>query len=111
LSLGGIGNITKHGKDSLQYRVTSHKDLLVLIDHFEKFPLMTQKRADYELFKQALYLVYRKEHLTLEGFFFINLKIVALRLRASVNLGLSDELKEAFTDILPVTPSYRSKNP
>lgn len=47
LSLGGIGNITKHGKDSLQYRISSHKDLLVLIDHFNKFPLMTQKRADY----------------------------------------------------------------
>jgi hypothetical protein len=85
LSLGGIGNITKHGKDSLQYRVTSHKDLLVLIDHFDKFPLMTQKRADYELFKQASYLVSRKEHLTMEGL----KKIVAIR--ASVNLGLSDE--------------------
>lgn len=97
LSLGGIGNITtKHGKDSIQYRVYSHQDLLVLIDHFDKFPLMTQKRADYELFKQAFNLVSRKEHLAMEG---LN-QIVAIR--ASVNLGLSEKLKEAFPDVVPV---------
>jgi len=96
LSLGGIGNITKHDKDSVQYRITSNKDLLVLIEHFNKFPLLTQKRADFELFKQALELVSRKEHLTMEGL----KKVVAIK--ASINLGLSDELKEAFPDILPV---------
>ena len=38
----------------------------------------------------------RKGHLTPEGF----RKIVALR--ASMNLGLSDKLKTAFPDVVPV---------
>lgn len=49
----GVGNITKQGKDSIQYRVSSLKDLAVIIDHFDNYPLITQKRADYELLKQA----------------------------------------------------------
>jgi hypothetical protein len=38
----------------------------------------------------------RKEHLTNEGL----QKLVAIK--ASLNLGLSDELKAAFPDIIPV---------
>lgn len=44
----------------------------------------------------------RKEHLTQEGL----KKIVALK--ASLNLGLSDKLKEAFPNLVP---SPRGKNP
>ena len=42
-SLRGVGNITKQGKDSIQYRVTSSKDLAVIVDHFDKYPLITHK--------------------------------------------------------------------
>ena len=45
----GVGKISKHGKDSILYRVSSIKDLEVIIDHLKKYPLITQKRADYEL--------------------------------------------------------------
>jgi hypothetical protein len=45
-SFYGVGNITKAGKDSIQYRVSSTKDLKVIIEHFYKYPLITQKRAD-----------------------------------------------------------------
>ena len=47
---GGVGKIDKQGKDSFLYRVASKKDLKVIIEHFEKYPLITQKRAVYELF-------------------------------------------------------------
>jgi hypothetical protein len=40
------------------------KDLLVLIAHFDKYPLITQKRADYELFKMVILLMSQKEHLS-----------------------------------------------
>ena len=34
----------------IQYRVTSLKDLInVIIPHFDKYPLISKKRADYEL--------------------------------------------------------------
>jgi hypothetical protein len=87
---GGVGNITKLGKDTIQYRVNSTKDLKVIIDHFIKYPLITKKQADFELFKQIVEMLSRKEHLTREGLQQI------VNLRASINDGLSDELKSAF---------------
>jgi sulfite reductase beta subunit-like hemoprotein len=46
----GAGNIHKEGsRQSLQFRVCSIKDLAKIIDHFNKYPLITQKRADFEL--------------------------------------------------------------
>jgi hypothetical protein len=39
----GVGSITKHGKNSVQYRVSSPKDLKVIVDHISKYPLITQK--------------------------------------------------------------------
>ena len=50
-----VGTITQHGKDSLQYRVYSN--FIKIIDHFEKYPLITQKHADFELFKMAIKLI------------------------------------------------------
>jgi hypothetical protein len=94
---GGIGQFAKHGKTTIQYTVTSKKQLMVILDHFDKYPLITQKRGDYLLFKRAFDLVKNKEHLTKEGID----KIVAIK--AFMNLGLNEELKAAFSDIVPVS--------
>lgn len=93
----GVGKITKLGKDSILYRVSSNKDLAVVIGHLDKYPLLTQKRADYELFKEAFELVSRKEHLTIEGL----RKLVAIK--ESINRGLSDELNALFPNTKPAT--------
>ena len=93
----GIGKIAKSGNNLLQYRVSSIKDLSVVIDHFDKYPLITQKLADFLLFKQAVELVNRKEHLTFGGL----QKIV--NIKASSNKGLSDQLKSAFPKTKPVS--------
>lgn len=90
-----VGKIYEHGNSVIIYRVTSIKDLSLIIHHFNKYPLLSQKRADFELFKQALELIYRKEHLTTEGLE----KLIAIK--ASMNNGLSDELKAAFPNIKP----------
>jgi len=90
------GDFYKSGTCTIQYRVESVKDLQVIIEHFNKYTLQTQKRADYELFKQALALIQNKEHLTKEGLE----KIIAIK--ASMNWGLSDELKANFSDVVPV---------
>jgi hypothetical protein len=79
----------------IQYRVSSVKDLQVVIDHFDKYPLITQKLADYLLFKRAFELVKRKEHLTTKGL----KQIVAIK--ASMNNGLSEKLKAAFPNTIP----------
>jgi hypothetical protein len=92
----GIGGIDKHGKSSSKYRVSSMKDISIILDHFEKYPLLTQKRANYLIFKRGFELVLRKEHLTPTGFREL------LSIKAAINLGFSDTLKEAFPDIIPV---------
>lgn len=89
----GVGKIYKHSKDMIQLRVESVNDLLVIINHFNKYPLITQKRADFELFKQAYELIQNKEHLTVEG---LN-KLVAIK--APLNWGLPDNLIGAFPNI------------
>ena len=86
---GGIGNIAKQG-NYIIYQVFSQKDIPIIIAHFDKYKLITNKLADYILFKQAFELIKNKEHLTPEGFH----KILAIK--ASINNGLSASLKEAF---------------
>jgi hypothetical protein len=55
-------------KYTCTYRVDMLKDILgVVIPHFDKYPLVTQKLADYKLFKEIVSLMINKEHLTLDG--------------------------------------------
>lgn len=101
----GVGSITEHGSTSLQYTIKSLKDFSIIISHFEKHPLISRKWADYELWKSAITLIQNKEHLTKDGFNKI------LSIRASMNLGLSDELKLVFPDIRPVSrPLLKDKD-
>nr|YP_009262108.1 hypothetical protein [Chrysoporthe deuterocubensis]AMX22183.1 hypothetical protein [Chrysoporthe deuterocubensis] len=86
----GVGKIHIHGKDSIQFRIDSPKELEVIINHFENYPLVTAKWADYTLFKKALVIILLKEHLSRKGL----LKLVGIK--ASLNLGLNGSLKEAF---------------
>lgn len=62
----------------------------------EKYPLITQKLVDYQLFKCVVDLMNRKEHLTPAGLQEI------VNLKASINRGLSDTLKSAFPNTKPV---------
>jgi hypothetical protein len=68
----------------------------VIIPHFEKYTLLTQKRADFELFKQIVSIKANNRRLSLENFQKI------LSLRANLNLGSSEKLQSAFPDILSV---------
>lgn len=93
----GLGKIYKHGNDSMQYRVSSLSNLQIITEHFDKYPLITQKQADYLLFKQAMDTIRNKEHLSLTGLF----RLVGLK--ATLNWGLSDKLKESFPTVKPIT--------
>jgi hypothetical protein len=93
---GGIGTITLQGSKAVQFRVRSIKELSVVINHLEKYPLITQKRADFILWCQIIFMIQRKEHLTEKGL------ISIVNNRASINLGLSSQLNEAFPNTVPV---------
>jgi hypothetical protein len=95
--LGGIGSIhLAQNRDIVNYSIDSIKDLNNLIFYLEKYPLLTQKAADFLLFKKAVELVNNKAHLTLEG-----LKEI-VNIKASMNLGLSDMLKSEFVGYTPL---------
>lgn len=53
----GVGSITKHESTTLQYMIKSLKNLSIIISHFDKYPLISQKWADYELLKLAVSLL------------------------------------------------------
>lgn len=91
---GGVGNILTKEK-SVSF-IISNMELSVLIEHFNKYPLITKKRADFELFKRAVDLINCKEHLTMNG---LN-KIISIK--ATMNKGLSEEMKFAFPNVTPV---------
>ena len=89
----GVGGISQRGVNGVQYYVNSPNDLLVVENHLDKYPLLTQKQADFILFKNILKLIRRREHLTAEGI----KEIVSYK--AAMNKGLPNTLKEAFFNI------------
>ena len=91
-----IGKIRKSGENCVQYVVESFKELQVIVNHFDKYPLVTAKVTDFLLFKQCFEMIKNGEHLTEEGF----LKIVTLK--SSLNWGISDKLTKAFPVVIPV---------
>jgi len=94
----GLGNIIKDRKTNMvHFVVNSLADLTnVIIPHYLEYPLLTQKRADFLLFKSVIDMINRKEHFDSEGL----KKIVGIKY--SINRGLSTTLLEAFPDAYPV---------
>jgi hypothetical protein len=68
----------------------------VVIPHFENYPLITRKQADFELFKRVVYKMKSGEHLTPDGLQEI------INIRSSINLGLPEKLKGEFPKTIPV---------
>lgn len=95
---GGIGIMSTNPTTGMcAFRVTSPKQIFnKIIPHFNKYNLITQKQADYLLFKKIVNLIEQEEHLKEEG-----LQLI-INIRASLNLGLSEALKAAFPDTIPV---------
>lgn len=94
--LGGGGNIRKNGKNMIQYTVSSMEHLNKIIAHFDRYPLSSQKKADFDLFKETILIIKEKGHLTPQGL----QKII--NIRASLNNGLTETLREAFPQTVPV---------
>nr|YP_009574619.1 LAGLIDADG endonuclease [Orbilia dorsalia]QBF58420.1 LAGLIDADG endonuclease [Orbilia dorsalia] len=94
---GGAGSIAKSGENTFKYRIESLELIVnLVIPHFDKYPLVTQKLADYLFFKTVAEMMISKEHLTDKGI----KKIVAIK--SSINKGLSEDLSIAFPNLKPV---------
>lgn len=65
---GGIGVISSVRDNCCNFTVTSLNQILtVILPHFDKYPLISKKHADYLLFKEVVNMMNRKEHLTYNG--------------------------------------------
>ncbi|VBB87383.1 Dod ND4L i1 grp IC protein (mitochondrion) [Podospora comata] len=93
-----VGYISKiNDRSTVEFRVSDITSLNnIIIPHFEKYTLITNKYKDFIIFKQIVSLMSENKHTTLEG-----LKEI-LEYRASLNWGLSKNLKESFPSIVPV---------
>lgn len=106
-----VGKIYTRKDGYIEYIVNSMKDMEIIKNHFDNYPLITQKLSDYKIFKSAFELIKQKKHLTPEGFEEI------LSLKASFNNGLSEELKIVFPNIIysfrpqTITPKFETINP
>jgi hypothetical protein len=109
----GVGSIyirKRKVSTMASYCVQSIEDLNnVIIPHFIKYPLLTQKRIDFELFSSIINLINKKEHLNLNGVFKI------INIKSSMNKGLSNKLKKAFPNVVlnnrVINFSYEIKDP
>ena len=60
-----VGNIIIK-KTSVSFYLNSIKDITnIIIQFFEKYPLLTQKGADFKIFKQIVNMMNNKEHITM----------------------------------------------
>lgn len=93
---GGIGSVNINTKDqSVSFNVKKLEDIVnVIIPHFIKYPLRTNKLVDFNIWRECIELKSKKEHLTQSGLE----KIISLR--SILNLGLSDKLKAAFPNFV-----------
>lgn len=97
-----VGTITLRSDNAVVYAVSSIKDLQIILNHLETYPLITDKWADLQLFKQVVELMINQEHLTLEGL----TKIV--NIKASMNFGITPEsILSLFPIIHPVKRPVR----
>jgi hypothetical protein len=103
-SFFGVGTIrVRKQNNQVIYSVKSIKDLTnCIIPHFIKYPLLSQKRGDFELFKMVVELMNAKEHLTTEGLRRI------LAIRPSMNKGLTAVLVEALQILLQLRDPHSS---
>ena len=93
----GVGKVfeAKDGK-SASFVVKKLKDILdVIIPHFKQYPLQSGKSVDFEIWALCINILFKKEHLTIDGL----KKIVSLKY--ALNKGLPESLGLAFKDVKP----------
>ena len=97
----GVGNISKSSKTVI-FAVDSIKEIPVNLNHFDNYPLLTQKLSDYLIFKECFKII--KDHLSEKGL----LELISLK--SSLNLGLPANLKLAFPNVIAKDrPQYKFK--
>lgn len=95
---GGIGTITINPrKNSARYTVVNFNDIInIIVPHFNKYPLQSAKKIDYKLWKECVNIMSDKKHLTQKGLEQI------IKNKSAMNLGVSNQLKVEFPNVIPL---------
>ena len=93
----GCGAIRFSKADQLyKYEVRSVGDLMKrIIPHFQKYPLQTSKRADFEIFTQVCELIYQSKHL--------NREYLEQIIRLSYQMNSSGKRKYTIDELLRIS--------
>jgi len=95
---GGVGKIYI-SENIYVYKVRSLKELHIIKNHFEKYPLQSTKCIHFQLWCQVFNILENKEHRTYEGF------IKILSIKANFPKGLSKSILEAHPNVVYVVKS------
>jgi len=86
--------------------VGSVSELLVIINHFTNYPLISPKLVTYTLWSQVVLLIHTSQHLVPETFSYIQ------SVYAALGRGASKAVMEAFPTLTPLTlPVYNLPTP
>lgn len=92
-----IGSISFSNDNGVMYRVNKLYDIInVIIPHFNKYPLITQKYGDFVICKNIIELMNKKEHLNKNNL------IKIINLKTSLNKGLPDKFKLHFPNYIKI---------
>jgi hypothetical protein len=98
-----VGHITKrirNGKSMSIYSVQSIKAIYEnIIPHFNKYPLLTEKSADFILFKSALDIMYNNNKLTYNDI----IELLSFKASMGKNIGLSSIIYKLFPEVNKVS--------
>ena len=85
-----VGTVSTAGDKFALYRVRSRNSLLVIISHFNKYPLQTTKVNNFIIFCNILNLMGKKYHVDIEGF--LNIASLINKLNNPLSPSLLDKL-------------------
>lgn len=92
-----IGQISIH-KYEARLEILGFKNAIeYIIPHFDKYPQITQKQADYIQWKNIVMLQNSKQHLSDAGF------LQCISYKASLNKGQNETLKTQYPNIIPAS--------
>ena len=68
--LNNIGSICNYKtRYSSCFYMSSYKNIIThILPHFDNYPIISQKQADYFLFRQVVVIIINNEHLNQQGF-------------------------------------------
>ena len=92
-------------KDHAVYVVNSIKDICnVIISHFDKYSLLTVKRLNFLLFKEILFLIRDKKHLTENGL----QRIISIRALMNKKTSITSYTYPLIAIDVPVLPLLKT---